>query len=252
MDSRNSLDKTPDNIDLTESLVKHTNMPRHVEKINEDTSDNDTDEMITFDEDKVKKTYRKDINSLRKRAKTVKIKKGRTTKMYAINIERKKLLKQRREKALQNAKDRKLAKESFLTALKASCKGNRASKDTQNGRNSNDELINGANADTITPVDNIDNTEIVAENAVNAATNAKKIDTDSTNTDNIDNAEIENDKSEDVVMSDDNIDDAAMNDNNTHDTVLGNDNAENVALGETSTDDVPSPLLYGRENNRSK
>ena len=37
------------------------------------------------------------------------------------NIERKKLLKQRREKALQNAKNRKLAKENFLAALKADC-----------------------------------------------------------------------------------------------------------------------------------
>ena len=55
MDSRDSLDKIPDSIDLTESPVKHTNMPRHIEKINEDTSDNDTDETITFDGDKVKK-----------------------------------------------------------------------------------------------------------------------------------------------------------------------------------------------------
>ena len=94
-DSRDSLDKTPDSIDLTESPVKHINMQRHIEKINEDTSDNDTDEMITFDEDKVKNTYRKDTNALRKRAKTVKAKKGRTTKMYTINIERKRLLKQR-------------------------------------------------------------------------------------------------------------------------------------------------------------
>ena len=61
-DSRDSLDKTPDSIDLTESPVKHTNAQRHIEKINEDTSDNDTEEMITFDEDKVKKTYRKDIH----------------------------------------------------------------------------------------------------------------------------------------------------------------------------------------------
>ena len=134
MDSRDSLDKIPDSIDLTESPVKHTNTQRHIEKINEDTSDNDTDETITFDEDKVKKTYRKDTNALRKRAKTVKSKKGRTTKMHAMNIERKKLLKQRREKALQNAKDRKLRKENFLTALKASCKADKASKDTQSGR----------------------------------------------------------------------------------------------------------------------
>ena len=87
---------TPDSIDLTESPVKHTNTQRHVEKINEGTSDNDTDEMITFDEDKVKKTYRTEINAVRKRAKTVKTKKGRTTKMYAMNIGRKKLLKQRK------------------------------------------------------------------------------------------------------------------------------------------------------------
>ena len=110
-----------------------------MEKINEDTSDNDTDEMITFDEDKVKKTYRKDINALRKRAKTVETMKGRTTKMYTINIEKKRLLKQRREKPLQNAKDRKLAKENFLTALKAGCKADRTSNDTQSGANPNDE-----------------------------------------------------------------------------------------------------------------
>ena len=247
VDRRDSLDKTPDSIDLTETPVKHTNTQRHIEKINEDTSDNDTDETITFDEDKVKKTYQKDIKALRKRAKNVKTKKGRTTNMYTINIERKRLLKQRREKALQNAKDRKLAKENFLTALKTGCKADRASNDTQSGAHSNDELINGVNADTITPVDNIDNIKIVAENATNAVTNAENIDTDSTNADNIVNVEIENDKSEDIVMSDDNIDNATMSNNDTHDAILGDDNVENVAMGETSTDDIPSPLLYGRK-----
>ena len=155
------------------------------------------------------------MNALRQKAKTVKTKKGRTTKMYAINIERKRLLKQRRGKALQNAKDRKSVKQNFLTAIKAGHKVDRASNDTQRGANSNEELINGANADTITPVDNIDNIEIVAENATNAATNAENIDTDSTNADNIVNAEIENYKL-------------------------------NVTMGETSTDDVPSPL-HGRK-----
>ena len=121
MDSRDSLDKTPDSIDLTESPVKHTNTQSHIEKINEDTSDNDTDETITFDEDKVRKTYRKDTNVLRKRAKIVKTNKGRTPKLYTINIERKRLLEQRREKASQNAKDRKLEKENFLAALEADC-----------------------------------------------------------------------------------------------------------------------------------
>ena len=133
--SRDSLDKTPHSIDLTESPIKHTNTRRQIEKINDDTSDNYTDEMIIFDEDKAKKTYRKDINALRKRAKTVKTKKDRTTKMYSMNTERKKLLKERREKVLQNARDRKLAKENFLTALKASRKADKASKDTQSGRN---------------------------------------------------------------------------------------------------------------------
>ena len=181
--------------------------------------------MIIFDGDKVKKACRKDINALRKRANTVKTKRGRTTKLYAMNIERKKLLKQRREKALQNAKDRQSAKENFLTAVKASRKANRASKDTQSGRKPNDRLINGANADTITPVDDIDNIEMVAENVANAATNAENIDTDSTNADNIINAETENDNSVYVVISDDNIDDAAMSNNHTSDTILGNDNA---------------------------
>ena len=164
-----------------------------------------------------------------------------------MNIERKKLLKQRREKVLQNAKDRKSAKENSLTAVKASHKADRASKDTQRGIKLNDGLINGAKADTTTPVDDIDNIEIVAENVVNVATNAENIDTDSTNVDNIVNAEIENDNSEDMVMTDDNIDDAAMSDNHTSDAILGDDNAENVAPGEISTDDVPSSLLYGRK-----
>ena len=61
MDSRDSLDQTLDNIDLTISPVKYTNTQRHIEKINEDTSD-DTDGMIDFDKDKTRKIYRKDIN----------------------------------------------------------------------------------------------------------------------------------------------------------------------------------------------
>ena len=95
MDSRDSLDQTLDSIDLTESPVKHTNTQRQMEKINEDTSDDNTDEMFDLDNDKAKNTYRKDTNERRKRAKTVKTKKGRTKKIYAINIERKRLLKQR-------------------------------------------------------------------------------------------------------------------------------------------------------------
>ena len=117
-----------------------------------------------------------------------------------------------------------MAKEYFLTASKASRKADRVSKDTQSGGKSNDGLINGDNTNTITPVDNIDNIEIVADNVANAATNAESIDTESTNTDNINNAEIENDKPEDVVMSDDNEDNAAMSNKNNHEATSGDDN----------------------------
>ena len=167
--------------------------------------------------------------------------------MYTINIERKKLLKQRREKALQNAKDRKLAKENFLAALKADCKADRASNDTQSSVNMNNELINGSNADTVIGVDNIDNTAIAVENVANAATNAENIDIASINADNIINAAIDNKKSEDVVMSDDNTDSTTMSDNNTDDATLGDGNTENTVRGETSTKDIPSSLLYGRK-----
>ena len=185
--------------------------------------------MITFDNDKVKETYQNDIKADRQ-------------------ILRKKLLKQRRKNALQNAKDRKMAKGHFLTALQASHKADRASKDTQSSRLSNDEMINGANADAMTQVYNIENNEIVVENGGDAATNAEDMNTDSTNEDNIDNAEIENEKSEEaVVMSDDKIENTAVSNNNTDDVTSGNDNAENVAKGEISTDDIPSPLLYGRK-----
>ena len=62
VDSRDSLDRTQDSIDLTKSPVKHINTQRWIEKINEDISDDNTDETITFDNDKVKKTYRKHTN----------------------------------------------------------------------------------------------------------------------------------------------------------------------------------------------
>ena len=103
MDSRDSLDQTPDSIDLTESPVKHTNTQRHIEKINEDASDEDTDEMIDFDNDKTRKIYRKDTNEQRKRAKIVKSKKGRTTKIYAINTE-KKIIETKKRKSITECK----------------------------------------------------------------------------------------------------------------------------------------------------
>ena len=77
-----------DSIDLTESPEKNTNTQRDKEKINEDTSDDDIDKMIEFNKDKARTIYRKDTNDQRKWAKIIKSKKGRTTKVYAINIER--------------------------------------------------------------------------------------------------------------------------------------------------------------------
>ena len=217
-----------------------------MQKINGDTSDDDTDETITFDDDKVKKTYRKDTNARRKRAKSVKTKKGRITKMYTINIKRKKLLKQRREKALQNAKDRKLAKENFLAALKADCKADRASNHIQSTANTNDELINGSNTDILISVENADNTAIAAENADNPATDTENIDNDIANAEYIDNAAINADTSNPATDSE-KSEDAVMSNNNTDDAVLGSGNTENTVTGETSTEDVPSPLLYGRK-----
>ena len=122
MDSRGSLDRTPDSIDLTESPEKNTKTQKHIEKTNEDTADNDTDEMITYETDELKNSNRKNINIAQK--------KGRTAKTYTMNIERKRLFKQRREKTLQNAKGKGPAEEYFLTALKASCKSYEASKNS--------------------------------------------------------------------------------------------------------------------------
>ena len=72
VDSRDSLNQTLDSIYLTESRVKNINTQRDIEKINEDTSDDDIDEMIEFKKDKAITIYRKDTNNQRKRAKIVK------------------------------------------------------------------------------------------------------------------------------------------------------------------------------------
>ena len=98
--------------------------------------------MVKFNKDKARKVYRKDTNEQRDMAKTdeninddtyqnAKSNKGRTTKVYVINTERKKTLKERREKALQNAKDRKGEKANAQAALQASTKATKASKDAR-------------------------------------------------------------------------------------------------------------------------
>ena len=195
--------------------------------------------------DKLKNTNRKKSNALGKRAKNMEVKKGRTAKIYTMNIERKRILKQRREKTLLNAKGRKQAEEYFLTALKASHKTHRAFKNTQKRKKSDNGSINDENMN-ITIADNINNLQIVANNEVNATTNA---DIEPVDTDNINNAETEIDKSEDIVMSDDNDDNPAMSDKDSPHATSGIDNAENSEPGENSTEGAPSPLIYGRKMN---
>ena len=97
--------------------------------------------------------------------------------------------------------------------------------------------------------DNINNLEIVANNEDNATTNAKDTDIEPADIDNINMAETEIDKSEDIVMSDNSDDNPAMSDKNSPHAIPGNDNAENSELGENSTEEVPSPLIYGRKTN---
>ena len=48
-------------------------------------------------------------------------------------------------------------------------------------------------------------------------------------------------------MSDDNDDNSAMSDKDSPNATSGDDNAENSKPGENSTEDVPSPLIYGRK-----
>ena len=135
MDSR-------DSIDLTVSPVMYRNAQRDTGKINEDTNDNDIDEIVKFNKDKARKVYRKDRNVQRDIEKTdedinddthetVKFNKGRATKVFGINTEKKKILTERREKALQNAKDRKAEKANSQAELQAYMRANEASKDNQ-------------------------------------------------------------------------------------------------------------------------
>ena len=56
--------------------------------------------MITYETDVLKKTNRKKSNALGKKAKNTEVKKGRNAKMHTMNIERKRILKQRREQTL--------------------------------------------------------------------------------------------------------------------------------------------------------
>ena len=102
-----------------------------------------------------------------------------------MNIERKILLKQRREKTIQNAKGKRPAEEYFFTALKASHKIHRALKNTQKRKKNDNGLVNDENTNIAMIADNINNLEIVANNDINATTNAEDTDIEPMDTDNI-------------------------------------------------------------------
>ena len=195
--------------------------------------------MITYETDELKKSNRKNINTAQK--------KGRTTKTYTMNIERNRLLKQRRERTLQNAKGKGLAEEYFLTALKASCKSYKASKNSHKRKKDNNGLINHENTNITMTVYDINNLEIVENHEVNATTNAKNTDTESTDIDNINTAEAEIDKNGDIAMSNNNDDNPIMSDKESPLESPANDIIENDEVGENSTEEVPSLLIYGRK-----
>ena len=134
-------------------------------------------------------------------------------KIYTMNIERKRLLKQRRERTLQNTGGKILAEESFLTALEASCKHYKASKNSYKRKKDN----NGSNNDDMTNITSTiydyNNLKIVANHKVNATTNGKNADTEPVNIYNINTAEIEIDNNDDVAKSNNNDNNPIMSDN---------------------------------------
>ena len=164
-----------------------------------------------------------------------------------MNIEHKRLLKQRRERTLQNAKGKGLAEEYFLPALKASHKSYKVLKNSHKRKKDNNGLINDENTNIAMTVYDINNLEIVENNEVNATANAKNADTESMDIDNINTAETEIDKNDDIAMSDKNDDNPIMSDKESPLESPANDNIKNDEVGENSTEEVPSPLIYGRK-----
>ena len=195
--------------------------------------------MITYETDELKKPNRKNINTAKK--------KGRTAKTYTMNIERKRLLKQRRERTLQNAKGKGPAEEYFLTALKASHKSYNALKNSHKRKKEDNGSINDEDTNITMTVYNINNPKIVENSEVNATANVENADTESTDIDNINTAEAETDKNYDIAMSDNNDDNPIMSDKESPLESPANDNIENDEVGENSTEEVPSPLIYGRK-----
>ena len=170
-------------------------------------------------------------------------------KIYTMNIEKKRLLKQRRERTLQNTRGKTPAEEYFLTALKASCKHYKASKNSHKRKKDNNRSNNDDNTNIAMTIYDINNLKIVANHKVNATTNGKNTDTEPMNINNVNTAETEIDNNDDVVKSDNNDDNPIMSDKESPLESPAEDNAENDEEGENSTEEVPSPLIYGRKTN---
>ena len=164
-----------------------------------------------------------------------------------MNLERKRLLKQRRERTLQNAKGKGSAEEYFLTALKASHKSYKALKNSHKRKKDNNGSINDEHTNIATTVYDINNLEIVENNEVNAAANTRNADTEFADIDNISMAEAEIAMNDDIAMSDNNDDNAIMSDKESPLESPADDNIVNDEVGENSTEEVSSPLIYGRK-----
>ena len=92
-----------------------------------------------------------------------------------MNIERKRLLKQRRKRMLQNTRGKILAEEYFLTALKASQKHYKASKNSYKRKKDNNGSNNDDNTNIPMTIYDINNLKIVANHKVNATTNGENM-----------------------------------------------------------------------------
>ena len=98
-------------------------------------------------------------------------------------------------------------------------------------------------------IHDINNHEIVTNQRVNTTTNDEDTETELMNRDNINMAEIENDNNDEVAKSDNNDDNPIMSDKESPLESPAKDNVENDEEGENSTEEVPSPLIYGRKTN---
>ena len=150
---------------------------------------------------------------------------------------------------MQNTRGKTPAEEYFLTVLKASRKHYKASKNSYKRKKDDNRSNNDDNTNIAMTIHDINNLKIVANYRVNATTNDENAETELGNMDNINMAEIENDNNDEVAKFDNNDDNPIMSDKESPLESPAEDNVENDEEGENSTEEVPSPLIYGRRTN---